>query len=363
MAASYAKWQFILTDLSGNQIGEVLNCPQRQLIRSLSAPSTASLTMPVTSPLLGPVLTQSDLMNMKVYRNSILMFHGPVLSAELATDDATSTPTVAVTAADPSWRFTKRDAGKSKSGTPFSGTDRLTIAESLITTANGEGETGVQVLGQTCGSTAVYIAGPYKPLDQCIADMGQTLGGFDWRIDPIEYASGKIGQFKAAAVLGTTQSSAVFEYQGKANARAPNYQRSITDMVNKVYSIPDGGPADALGVLAQFDGASITARGIYEEVEDTSNITNSSLRTDVLKDHIKYRKNPRQVLSFAPDFNDYSGRVPEYGVDYQIADLVRGRVIYNQVPLVDGFVRLYKMQFDIDESAKETLTPTLVNET
>jgi hypothetical protein len=367
--ASYASWQFVLTDLSGNQLGEVLDCPQRQVTRSISAPSTASFTAPVTTQRLSDILTKD--MNLKVYRNRLLLFHGPVISAELAGEDATGTPTVAVGAADPSWRFSKRLAGKSQSGTAFTAgpPDRLTIAETLINTANTESidgltsHTGVAILGQTCGSTASYIAGPYKPLDQCIADMSQTLAGFDWRIDPVEYSSGVLGNFKAAALLGSTQTGAVFEYQGKANARVPNYQRGITDSANKVYSIPDGGPADAALVREAHDNTSVTARGRYEDVVDTSNITVAAHRDAVLNDHILYRKNPKQVLSFSPDFNDYTGRVPEYGVDYQIGDSVRARVLYNGVQLIDGYVRVYKMQFDIDANSKETLTPTVVNET
>lgn len=365
--AAYAKWQFVLTDLAGVQIGEVLDCPQRQVIRSLSATSVASFTIFVTNRLLADVLTRD--LNLKVYRNGVLLFHGPVVSAELATDDASATPTVRVGAADPSWRFTKRLCGKSAGGTLFNGTDRLTIAETLITSVSGN--LAVNTLGQTCGSTSVYVAGPMKPLDQCIQELAQTLNGFDWRIDPIEYQAlagdvapflGRIGNFKAAATLGAQQPSAVFEYQGKANARLPNYQRNITDIANRVFSISDGGPAAVNGILFSEDTASQNARGLYEELVDTSGIANATLRNAIQDDHILYRKNPKQVVSFSPDFNDYSGRVPEYGQDYQIGDSVRASIIYNGVRLVDGFVRLYRMQFDIDDNGRETLTPTVVNE-
>lgn len=358
---AFAPWTFTVSNLAGSRIGEVLDAPERQVVRALSGPSVASFKVPVTTPLLTDLLT-GDL-NLQCYRANALMFHGPIITTELAVEDETATPLIACGAADPSFRFEKRVAGQTPSGTLFNGVDRLTAAESLIGTTNSASETGVRTLGQTCGSTSVYIAGPYKKLSECIADLGNTLSGFDWRIDPTEYAAGKIGDFKAAAVLGVTQAGAVFEYEGRGNMRVPNFQRGIVDLANKVYSIPDDGPTSSLSIRQAQDTASITARGLYEEVIDTSNITNATLRDAVLNDHILFRKNPRQVLTFSPDFSGGDGRVPEYGTDYVVGDTVRARVLYNNASLVDGFVRLYRMQFDIDENSRETLTPTVVNET
>lgn len=355
-----ADWKFILTDLTGGGVGEVFDASERQVVRVLSGPSTASFKLLANNILLTDVLNRD--LNLKCYRNDGLIFHGPIITTELAVDDPSGTPTIACGAVDPSWRFERRVSGKSASGTLFNGVDRLTAAETLISTANGDGETGVATIGQTCGTTSVYTAGPYKKLSECVADLGNTLNGFDWRIDPNEYSSGKIGSFVAAALLGAQQPNAVFEYQGKGNMRVPNYQRGIVDLVNKVYSIPDDGPTSGLGVRSATDAQSVTDRGLYEEVVDTSGINNQTLRDAVLNDHILYRKNPKQVLTFSPDFNDGTGRVPEYGADYQVGDSVRGRVVYNNVQLIDGYVRLYKMQFDIDQNNKETLTPTVVNE-
>ena len=359
---SYPTWDFILTDLQGNALGEVATASNRQVVRALSMPATAQFTIPITDPLYSDVIGRD--LYLKCYRNSLLTFHGPVITAQLATEDPTTTPTILVTAADPSWRFDRRVAGQSATGTSFAGgTDRLQVAQSLIGTANAN-ETGVQTLGLNCGTTlsGTYVAGPYKKLSDCIGEMGNTLAGFDWRIDPIDYNAGKIGQFNAAAILGFTRTDVVFEYQGKANARAPNFIKGIETMVNNAISVPDGGPADVGGVLTASDAASQATRGLYEEVVDTSGVTNVGLRQAIVNDHVLYRKNPRQVFTFQPDFDDGSGRTPSYGTDYQVGDYVRARFIYNGASLVDGTVRLYKMQLDIDDNSKETLTPTVVNE-
>lgn len=360
-------WQFVLSDLSGHKLGEVLAASERQVVRSLNTPSTATFKILATNPRLSDVLNRD--LNLLVYRNTVPQFHGPVVSAQFAADDATTSPSVVVTAADPAWYFDRRVSGKSPTGTLFPSVDRLYIATQLITQSNTESldglvsSTGVEVdAAARCGSLAVYIAGPYKKLSECIMELGQTLGGFDWYIRPMEYVSGKIGQFTAAATIGSSRPNAVFEYEGRSNMRAPNYIRGIDTAVNKVYSIPDGGPADASLVREKHDNTSVGLRKRLEEVVDTSGITNSTARDDVLSDHILYRKDPKQVLSFSPDFDNYNGRVPKWEDEYFLGDTVQARVYYNGTTLLDGMVRLYKMQFDIDENNKETLTPTVVNE-
>ena len=119
----------------GGNVAEVLDATSRQMIRALSAPSTAGFTVKATNPILSTLFQSNCLL--KCYRNGVLMFHGFCLTAQFAGDDPTGTPTIAVTAADPAWRFDHAVAGQSATGTVFSSaTDRLTIAESLISTAD-----------------------------------------------------------------------------------------------------------------------------------------------------------------------------------------------------------------------------------
>jgi hypothetical protein len=361
-------WKFILATRTGSNVGEIKDADARQVVRSYFGPSTGGFTIRADNAQFPRLVAAAEGdYRLKAYRDGKLILHGDVLTAEMAADDPNAVPTLAVTAADPAWRFARRVSGKSAAGTLFTNVDRVTIAETLIATANAEtnGETGIQTLGVPSGNPAVtWIAGPYRALGECIAELAQTTTGFDWRIDPIEYTSGKIGQFKAAAVgtLGTARGGVVFEYQGRGNARVPTIQRSIADVVNQVWSIPDEGPTSNLGVRSAADATSQAARGLLEEVVDTAGITNNTLRDQVLGDHIAFRKQPKLVVTFSPEFADGTGRVPAYGIEYVIGDQVRVRVLYEGVTLIDGMVRLYKMQFDIDANDKETLTPTVVQE-
>lgn len=368
-------WKFILSDVQGNNTqpvvyGELTNAMERQVIRSLSAPSTAGFRIGADHPLLSTIFTHDC--NLKVYRDNALLFHGPIITSELATDDTTQTPTVTCAAADPAWRFDKKIVGQSGTGTLYNGTDRLTIINTELNAINsnysGLNNTGVQSLGGTCGSTAVYTVGPYKKFSEVIADMANTLSGFDWYIAPTEPVNTlgfpMIGNFFAAASIGSQKPGAVFEYQGRGNARTPHYIRDLSTSANNVFSIPDDGPTSALGVRQKFDASfgPWVARGTLDEIVDTSGITNATLRDAVLQDHLTYRQNPRQVVTFQPDIDDNSGRVPQWGVDYGLGDFVRARINYNGATLVDGYVRIYKMQFDVDDNNRETLTPTVVSE-
>ena len=42
----------------------------------------------------------------------------------------------------------------------------------------------------------------------------------------------KLGDFDAAAVIGSQKPNAVFEYQGRGNAPEPNYLRSMDTFTN-----------------------------------------------------------------------------------------------------------------------------------
>lgn len=366
-------WKFVVTTLAGVQIGEVQNATSRQVVKALNGASTAGFTIDANNALLSTLLNQDLLL--RAYRNSVLMFHGQLTSIELAADDPTTVPVMACGFTDPSFRLAMRLAGKQAGGLgdkKTSGTDKLTAAEALIATANTElvdgtaSDTGIVTLGQTCGSPllADKVFGPYQPLNEAIQELALTLDGFDWRIDPIEYAAGKIGNFKAAALLGSTQTNAVFEYQGRGNMKVPHYQKDWSKLGNKAYHITNQGAANAFyGVSSAVNTTSVADLGRYEVLVDgAEDVLKDTLRAQIVAQTVATRGRARRILSFSPEYDDQTGRVPVYGTDYSVGDSVRARVLWNGASLVDGTIRLYRMQFDIDAENREVLTPTVVDE-
>lgn len=361
-------YTFVLGDLVGNSFGEVMNASKRQVILPLSKPSVASCVIDENNPQLGNVLTRDLLL--RVYDNSTLRFHGPVVATE-ATPGEQGGVQVAITAADPSFRLARRVSGKSASPAAIT-SDKGDIAKQIIDTANSDGETGVRTQATSIGYSGVYTPGPYKYTLSCINELADSLDGFNWQITPMEYTSGKIGTF-VANWRGNyvVKADVVFEYGGiRSNIRTFNAQRSWNDIANKAYHIPDDGPASPLTVLSQSDGTSIGGRGLYETILEASSILDPTLRNQLLAEVVGARKDPRRVVTFTPDFDDPGrpGRVPVFGADYNVGDGVRVRINPtgggrpSTSAFVDGYLRIYSMQIDIDNNGRATYTPITVDE-
>jgi hypothetical protein len=360
-------WTFTLSDLAGNDLGEMVNADSRTLSFGLSRPAVASFMVRWDFPWLSNLLTEDLLL--RVYDDTTLRFHGILTTVEVGQDEQGIT--VACTATDPSWRLQKRLCGKSANGTAFTtATDRAMIIKSLIDTANSEtnGNTMLATDTVAAASTAIYTAGPYKPIYTCLQELSQTYDGFDWQITPQERdASGRIGRFFAESLAGATRASAVFEYGGsKANMASFTYQRNWGDLANKVYHILDDGAAAAANAVISSTAAlgidSQVARFLYEDVAEASGLTDTTLRQSLVDAHVDTRKLPRRTFTFTPSPDVGDGRVPSLYTDYEPGDNVRVRVNSDDTNLIDGFVRVWQVQVSVDSLGMATITPTLVDE-
>jgi hypothetical protein len=319
------------------------------------------------------VLTRDCLL--KVYDGSTMRFHGLVVATE-ATPGSSGGLQVAVTAADPSFRLARRVSGQSASPTPITG-DKGDIARQLIATENARsnGETGVRTVTINTGYGGTYTPGPYKYTLTCINELSDSLDGFNWTITPGEMTTlgaGKLGTF-AAAWRGsyTVQSDVIFEYGGiRSNIRDFNAQRSWSDVATVAYHIPDDGPSSPLLVKSAINATALATRGLYETIVDATNITDPTLRQQLVSETVAVRGDPRRVVTFVPDFADPGrpGRVPVFGTDYNVGDAVRVRLNPtgggnpSSSAFVDGYLRIYSMTIEIDSNGKATYTPTTVDE-
>lgn len=368
-----ASWSFALTDSNFVPQGEVLNAAERKVALPLNKLPTASMKVRLDHPLAELMMTTQCYL--KGYRTTAgqgapqLRFFGPVISAEESAD--ANTATVALNAVGSGWVLQKRLAGKSSTGTVFTATDRAQIVKTLITTANGEGETNIDYStgSVSAASTATYTA-QYKTILDVLADLGNTFDGFDWRIVPVEnYAAGavtsvKIGRFEAFPVLGATQQHAVFEWgAGRNNIVA--YTRSVdrSTQANKVYHNAASGPdAPGFPTVSAIDAASISQWGLLEDLA-AADLLDPTLRQRLVDEHVKVRKQPRQVISFTPHIDPTdSGRLPKFGYDYEVGDTVRARASYNQRTRFDVLTRVWGIAFEVNPEGVETQTLTLAQE-
>lgn len=358
------RWSFILTKLDHTPIGEIHNAYERKIILALSKPSTVTFSILPSNPLMGRFFEDEDKL-LQVWQGTTLRFWGIVVSAQYATQEDGTSPTIAISAADPSWRLSKRLSGKSKAGTAHSG-DKAASARSIIDETNTEGETGIETISVESGSTGSYTAGPYKAVLSCIGDLAHGLDGFDWYIEPKTGSSSKIGVFKAAGTIGSEKPNAVFEYgAGKRNMRSMSFLRDLGGILNRAYHIPDEGlESETESVVHSEDATSIANHGLYEELVELTGVLNATLRTEWTANNVEVRKIPRRVLAMTIDVEDplNPNHVPVFGTDFFLGDLVPARAVKEGVILFNGLTRVYQVNIEVDNNGVAKVTPILVDE-
>lgn len=360
-------WSLILTDKNYVPVGEILNASDRRVAKPLSKIDTASFRVRLDNPLADPLLSCKGYV--KAYRDGVLQFFGPVLSAEEVGDSMNAS--ISVNCASVGWFLQKRLAGKSATGQVYSSsTDRAAIAADLITLANAEtyGETGIQI-GTVASGSAIsgYAAGPYKPILEVINELALAFDGFDWKITPIDNWSGgavtsaKIGEFTADEALGATRPGAIFEWgTGRNNIMSYTRSRNREGQANKVYHAVSQGP-DVPGypVVSAIDTGSISDYKLLEDLA-AADLIDSSFRQQFVDEHVFVRRYPRETIVFEPHIDPMqTGRLPVYGADYDIGDIVRARAVYHGTLRFDYWIRVYAVEFNINDLGVEKATLTL----
>jgi hypothetical protein len=362
-----AGWTYILTDETYTPVAEIVNAYDRKVSIPLNRIDSASFRIRLDNPLAPNIMTASSYV--KAYRDDLLTFFGPIVTAEET--GAADGASIAVNCLGAGWAFTKRLVGKSAAGTTFTTTDRATIVDTLLATANAENNTGVgSAVGNTAASASTYVAGPYKMLDATITELSTGTAGFDWRVLPNENwvngvkTSDTIGAFYARPVIGSVAPEAVFEWGGGRNNVA-NYTRTMNreGQANKLYHNAAPGP-DAPGypTLSTSDPASITE---FHQLEDVvqADLLDPTLRSAILAAHLSVRSFPRHIVQFSPHIDPQGiGRLPNYGQHYTVGDQVRMRVEYNSEPRIDALVRVWGVAFEIDNNGVERASMVLAEE-
>lgn len=364
-------WRFELCDYAGGGSEQIEQAYTRKVTFGLNMTPTVAFTVALTNPLAPDLLGLNVLV--KAYRNNVLSFVGPVVTAEEATEGAGGNGTLAVTAAGVFWRLGKRLVGKGvdangkgvgyAEGTSLAMVDRGTIAMHLIENANATAETGVATNAAWIQASATAFVGPwyFKSVAEAVTEMSATLDGYDFEITPIEPAGGKIGEFRVYAAKGAAKPEVVFEYgDGKLNMKGYRRPKTLDGLLNVGYSLPAGFPdaaaAGSVPVSNTVDvAASIAAYGRAEGVVQ-GELTVDDFRQKLVDEHVRIRRYPREQIIFEVD----DGAEYDYGADYAVGDTVTGRAKVGGSVRFDGSVRIYGAQFEIDDAGVERVALTMV---
>lgn len=364
-------WQFRLTERDWTPLATVTNAYERKYVANLSKPSTAGFNVRQDNPILEYLFNYDSPVLLQVWEDTTLRYWGPIISSNFAMTEG-GVPSVAVSSADAGWYMSRRLCGKSEKGTEFKTTDFGTIAHTLITTAGEESPLPVAPGSGTSGSTGTYTAGPYKPLLSAIQDLANGIDGFDWYIEPTEIESVPletkyIGIFHCAAVVGEEKPSAIFEFgTGKRNMRSMNFLQDISTEVNRAYNIDENGLEASLfnptPVVRSEDTTSEDKNFRLEEVVELPGVNNVGKREEWTDENVRVRKEPRRILGLTSDIDDGTGRVPQFGTDYWLGDIVTARAVTAGRVLFNGQTRVYAVEVSLDNAGTASITPILVEE-
>lgn len=357
------EWSWQIADSAFKPLGDILNFHEAKLALPLNKINTASFQVRLDNPLAESMI--SDLGYIKIYRNKVMLFYGPLITvAEVGSGDNAS---MQVNAAGPEWFFSQRLLGKTAAGIKMTGAEaRSAKFVSLLNGTNIESHIDYTTGPISGGSTAIYETTPFRTLAEVLDDMSNTAEGFDWDIIPQEnvvnsvVTSQKIGRLVAANVLMAEQANAVFEW-GVGRHNIASFTRTVdrSTLANRCYNITAAGPeaAGAPTVVAE-NAESIATYGVQEVLVNAS-ILSTALRQALVNENVEVRKNPRQTIAFAPTTGGVN--VPILGVDFKVGDSVRVRLVQKEAIHFDAMVRVWGAEFSLDENLKEVQTLTVSN--
>jgi hypothetical protein len=174
--------------------------------------------------------------------------------------------------------------------------------------------------------------------------------------------SGRSGIIHLEPVVGSAKPETIFEYgSGRVNIHDYRWITSMEGVVNLLYSVsPDFTDTTVYPVLTSADAASQTARGVREEVLQ-STLTDNALRQALLDEHIAVRAEPRTIFEIKPAHDDGTGRVPAPFEEYDVGDTITTRIREaNGNIILTGDVRVWGFEVDLSEEGLEGVTLTLI---
>lgn len=373
--------QYIATDLAGTVIGEVAQADDRKLALPHMRLGTAAFKVALSDTYAQTLLDTDALL--KVYHTNpttgarFLCFNGPIISADESADGTSDS--IVFTAADPMWRLTKRLIpgsllrASTSYGTAGSLMDLGLIAHTILDDVNGTnipagtpvGFTGISKGSRTASINGFYKSPPLKNAAEAIAELHVGLNSFEYKLTPTEPTNvagnggwPQIATLDIAPLVGAARPDAVFEY-GTTRANVASYSRQISrdGLMNRGIVSINGWPDGTLeGLADRQDAASMTARGLFEDVIPDGGITSPALRNALGDFHLDIRKQPRQIITFRPVPNASVAPL----VDYFVGDSVRARAVVAGSVRFDATFRVWGINFDVDKNGNESVELELV---
>jgi hypothetical protein len=366
MANVPPKWQMVLVSYANTKLGEILDAHDRTFTFNLHAPNTIQFTLPLISSQVSNILTQKEAMIL-LYRNKKLAMTAEITSIEVTGANEGDHGFTVTAVETMHTRLPKRLLGKTAAGlsAPAAGADQGAWLSDVLDLINVVDHTGLAMPYVAASGTISGGTWRYKPYMELMQELSATVNGFDFYQVPIDPSTGYglTGFINIKPVIGNTKANVVLEYgTGAANAREYQWLIHNESIINQAYALPPQFPDNVGNKIATATAsASIALRGLREEVIPTD-LSDYTLRSQLATLHINLRKQPREQFIIQPAQAIGDGRVPEFLDDYNIGDMIRGRVQDQGILMLDAMVRMYGVNVSLSDEGQETVDLTLIND-
>lgn len=313
---------------------------------------------------LAPFITSSSStapIYIKARRNNVILFNGPVASVQEA-GESDNKATLQINATGPEAVFGHRLVGLTASPTVFaSGTELAVRFKELLAAQNARtnGETHIDYTSGPIQSSSknAYESPSFRLLSEILTDMYNNAEGFDWTVYPQTETAKKIGRLEIQDVIGSQRLNAEFHWGGgRSNVTTFNRIIDTTSLANLLWNVSSAGPeAAGAPTIKKESLESQQIWGLQEAMVPLSAL-NIGFREAITQEALNYRKTPKQTISFTPSTDDETGRVPVFGVDFNIGDFVPFAAIYEDVTRIKALMRCWGATFSKDVAGKETQT-------
>lgn len=349
-------WRLELTNLNYVPMGEILNAAERKVTIALNKLDTCAFRMRMDNPLAELIATTAGFV--KAWRNGVLVFYGPVITAE--ENGQSGSATLSVNCQSGGWlMLNKRYANQSV--TPDAGKrvdiDRAIIVKNEMAATNtNQGETGVSTTAMaiSAAETVNYTIPGYTPMVDLLRTMHTGDNTFDWRMVPMDnwdngvVTSLKHTAFTAAPVLGQTRPEAIWEFgTGRANLQSYRNFVSRETQISEALSLISSTKVDTSFVSTGLNW------GVMQDIVSNNEISDESQAAALRSAHLNVRMNPRRITTWQPHIDPSGLRMPEYGIDYVVGDIVHGRGVVDNIVRFDGLFRCWAVDFAIDDNGFE----------
>jgi len=355
-------YRYLFADLLTNQILAELPITNVNFTQQLNSAGTLSGSLLVSDT----VEQSSNIFNatipsrtaLYVDRDGVLVWGGIIWSRDY---DSTSQH-VSINAQEFESYFSRR---RITSNAVFTNTDQLTIAKSLINTAQAVTGGNINVLtGSETSNILInrtYYGTELKPVYQALMDLSQSTQGFDFNIQ-VSYNSAnqpiktlKLGYpLSGVRYSATNPSAPVFEFPA-SNIIEYQYSEDGSLTANQFTVFGAGSNEGQLQAVATSASQITAGWPLLEDVANYSDLTDATLLSNIAIGRLNASINPPVSLKItAPPYV-----APTLGT-YSIGDDIRIRIADERFPNgLDSIYRLIGLSVSPGESSGERVVLSL----